>query len=544
VALSRRAGLGILATGVVVVVAVAVAAVVVVTHRQSPHSQAQRAVESYLSDWSNGRYADMAALADQPANTFAAFYQASTKGLAEKSGDYSLVSVTTKGSPSATYSARLTLAGYPDWTYTGTLPLVKQKGKWHVAWTPAALHPALKTGQHLALTKLPQQFGHVLDRNGHQIASSDSQLAQTIIGRAPSEAAGSGKGPAGLHVKLADTLDGHPAAAVNVVNAASAPVTRLTTLPGKSGADVRTTLDLNLQKTAESVASGSGKPASVVLMDTRNGDVLAAAGNGAAGPSVSITGRFPPGSTFKIVTATAALQNGFTLDTPVSCPPSVNGGGVVFHNAEGEAFGQISFLTAFAKSCNTAFVNIAEKLPAGALAKAAAFYGCNELPGGAETPDPLPVPSFTCNYPNVDRSSGDYAASAFGQAQVETSPLGMASIVAGAATGTWRPPRILPTGGALAPTAQPRTLPANVDAELRTAMQAVVSSGTATSIGGSGVAGKTGTAEFGTANPPKTHAWFTGYLGHYACAVLVQDGGFGGDAAAPLAARMLEAAQG
>jgi cell division protein FtsI/penicillin-binding protein 2 len=78
---------------------------------------------------------------------------------------------------------------------------------------------------------------------------------------------------------------------------------------------------------------------------------------------------------------------------------------------------------------------------------------------------------------------------------------------------------------------------------LHTAMQAVVSSGTATSISGSGVAGKTGTAEFGTANPPKTHAWFTGYLGHYAAAVLVQDGGFGGDAAAPLAARMLQSAQ-
>jgi cell division protein FtsI/penicillin-binding protein 2 len=74
-------------------------------------------------------------------------------------------------------------------------------------------------------------------------------------------------------------------------------------------------------------------------------------------------------------------------------------------------------------------------------------------------------------------------------------------------------------------------------------MQAVVSSGTATSISGSGVAGKTGTAEFGTANPPKTHAWFTGYLGHYACAVLVQDGGFGGDAAAPVAARVLQSAQ-
>src|ERR1700684_2521369 len=119
----RRTGLGILAAAVVVVV-VAVAAVVVIAHRQSPHSKAERTVSDYLSDWSKGHYAQMATVADQPAANFTAFYQASAKGLEEKSADYQLVSVQTGSNPSATFRATLTLADYPDWSYEGTLPLV------------------------------------------------------------------------------------------------------------------------------------------------------------------------------------------------------------------------------------------------------------------------------------------------------------------------------------------------------------------------------------------------------------------------------------
>src|SRR3954470_5336358 len=530
--LSRRAGLGILAA--VVVLVVAVAAVVGVVHRQSPGSKAKRAAEGYLSDWSAGRYDQMAAVADQPADSFTAFYRASATGLEEQEAKYELLSVSTGDKPSAAFRATVTPANYPEGTYEGTLPLVERDGEWHVAWSPAALHPSLQAGQHLALVRSAQQFGHVLDRNGQQVGN-DVQLRQTVIGRAPSDAAGSGAGPAALHVKLADTLDGRAPATVSVLSSSGTQVAKLADLPGKPGTDVRTTLDLSMQKTVEGVAASSAKPASIVLLDTRTGAILAAAGNG-------LSGRLPRGSTFKIVTATAALQNGFTLNAPVSCPATQNAGGVNFQNAENEAFGEISFLTAFAKSCNTAFVNIAEKLPEGALAKAAAFYGCTALPGGAETPDPLPIPTFTCNFPPV--SGAEYAASAFGQAQVETSPLGMASIVAGAGTGAWHQPRILPEDGPLQPAAESKTLPPNVVSQLQTAMRAVVSSGTATSISSSGVAGKTGTAEFGTENPPKTHAWFTGYRGNYAVAVLVQDGGFGGEAAAPLAARVLQSAQG
>jgi cell division protein FtsI/penicillin-binding protein 2 len=177
-------------------------------------------------------------------------------------------------------------------------------------------------------------------------------------------------------------------------------------------------------------------------------------------------------------------------------------------------------------------------LPQGALAKAAAFYGCTLRSPTAPQQQPLDVPSFACNYPSA--TGAEYAASAFGQAAVEVSPLGMTMICAAAETGVWRPPSLLMPGTPGSPsTSDVRRLPAAVSAQLRVAMRAVVTSGTATAISGTPVAGKTGTAEYGTGNPLPTHAWFTGYLGHYAVTVLVQDGGFGGSVAAPLAARFL-----
>jgi hypothetical protein len=525
-----------------VTLAVVLVAVVVVVHqrRSSSGARARQTAQAYLSDWAAGRYADMAALADQPAAPFTRLYQDSARGLHEDHASYHLTSVSTGSRPSAGFTAQVTIAGYPTWTYTGTLPLLRRGKSWTVDWTPAALHPALRPGDRLGLVTAPPMYGHVVDRNGRSISAADAQLAQTVVGRAPSDPAGNGSSPGALHVRLADTLDGRAEATVAVLDTAGHVASRLMSYPAIPGHDVPTTLDLGLQKIAESAIAGSGKPASIVAVDTRTDAVIAAAGNPAAGPQAALTGRFPPGSTFKIVTATAALENGFTLSTPVQCPPTVSAGGVTFHNANNEALGTISFEKAFAMSCNTAFVGIAEALPPGALARAAAFYGCTAEPGGAPTPDPLPIPSFTCNFPPV--SGGEYAASAFGQAQVEVSPLGMTTITAAAATGTWQAPRLVPSGP-LAPTTTPRSLPANVVSDLHTVMRAVVTSGTATSIANTAVAGKTGTAEYGTANPPLTHAWFTGYLGHYAVTVLVQNGGFGGDAAAPLAARFLTSAQ-
>jgi cell division protein FtsI/penicillin-binding protein 2 len=115
----------------------------------------------------------------------------------------------------------------------------------------------------------------------------------------------------------------------------------------------------------------------------------------------------------------------------------------------------------------------------------------------------------------------------------------MASVAAAVASGAWRQPFVV--GSAKVSHA----LPSNVTATLRTFMTGVVERGTAAGVGlPAGTAGKTGTAEYGTAPPggsPPTHAWFIGFRGTTAFAVVVEGGGFGGEVAAPIAATFLNA---
>ena len=129
----------------------------------------------------------------------------------------------------------------------------------------------------------------------------------------------------------------------------------------------------------------------------------------------------------------------------------------------------------------------------------------------------------------------DAAAAAIGQGRVEASPLLIASMSAAVASGTWQQPRLVPGEGAAAP------LPDGVAGQLQELMRAVVTSGTgrAADLPGTPVHGKTGTAQYGSGDPPPTHAWFAGYRGDVGFAVLVPGGGFGAEVAAPVAARFL-----
>jgi len=90
----------------------------------------------------------------------------------------------------------------------------------------------------------------------------------------------------------------------------------------------------------------------------------------------------------------------------------------------------------------------------------------------------------------------------------------------------------------------PKPVDAKAAAELRALMRLVVTNGTATgvisSVPGGPVYGKTGTAEYGTSNPPATHAWFVGWQGNVAFAVLVENGTSGATVAVPVAANFLE----
>jgi cell division protein FtsI/penicillin-binding protein 2 len=340
-------------------------------------------------------------------------------------------------------------------------------------------------------------------------------------------------GASGLERSREAELAGRPEGRVVLVDAGGRRIRRLASFPGSAPRPVRTTLDPGIQRAADQALEGTGKPAALVALDASSGEIRAVVSRpDDQAFNRAFSGRYPPGSTFKVVTTAALLTAGRRPSDPVPCPPTVDVGGRTFHNFEGGALGTVPFAEAFAQSCNTAFVRLALGLPPGALTAAAEGFGF-----GLDYE--LEPPAAGARFP---RPGGEVAlaASAIGQAQVAASPLHMATVAAAVADGAWRPPRLV--AGAV-PEQRPRPLRPGVARQLRTLMAAVIGHGTGTGarVPGHRVAGKTGTAEFGTADPPRTHAWFLGFEGELAFAVLVEDGGVGGRVAAPIAARFLTA---
>ena len=299
------------------------------------------------------------------------------------------------------------------------------------------------------------------------------------------------------------------------------------------GAPVTITIDPRIQAAADAVMASAPKPAALVAIRVSTGDVLAVANgpSGADSYNRALIGKYPPGSTFKVASTLALLEGGLKPDTPVNCPATIVVG-KEFSNAEGEVLGSVPFRKDFADSCNTAFVGQSRSITAEELAAAAGKLGYRKVDLG--------VPVFGGSVPITD-SETEHAADMIGQGKVEASPFSVALASASAASGRSVQPRLVvdpkhpdPTPG--------EVLPAGPIKDLQALMRGVVTGGTGTAllgIPGGPVSGKTGTAEFGTEDPPQTHAWFTGFQGDIAFAVLVEDGGFGGQVAAPLAAQFL-----
>ncbi len=300
----------------------------------------------------------------------------------------------------------------------------------------------------------------------------------------------------------------------------------------KAGAPLQLTLDPTVQQAADTALEAATKPAALVAIQVSTGALLAVANGGptgSAGYDRALLGRYPPGSTFKIATALALLRQGVTATEPLLCPASVTISGKKFSNAEHEQFGSVPFAADFAQSCNTAFVGSAGKVSAAQLRKAATDVGYRS--------SSLVTPSAVAQAPATNDPVG-HAAAMIGQGEVLATPLTVAVSAASVAAGRSLTPYLL--AGA-PPAADPALDQGRIDV-LRQLMRAVVTGGTGTalkSVPGGPVYGKTGTAEYGNAVPPRTHAWFAGYQGDVAFAVLVEDGGFGAQAAAPLPASFL-----
>jgi cell division protein FtsI/penicillin-binding protein 2 len=369
----------------------------------------------------------------------------------------------------------------------------------------------------------------------HVVGTLGPITSQQLRQLGPPYSAGDTVGQTGIEEAYEHQLAGTPGATVAVTDPTGKTIATLKTIPDQPGKAVQTTIDPPIQQAAESALAGETLPADIVAIQASTGDVLASVSiPDAQQVNEAFTGAYPPGSTFKVVTSADLLEHGSTPSSPASCPPTITVNGQVFHNFEGETTPSLTMLQAFAMSCNTAFIGMSSSLAAGTYAPTASEFGIGATVkmGLAAFGGKVPTPT----------STSDAAATAIGQSQVLVSPLAMATVAASVDSGSLRLPRLVSGSGD--DTVPPQPIDPNVAADLRTMMQAVVTSSIGTAAGAglpSGTFGKTGTAEFGSSNPPQTDAWFIGYNGDLAFAVLVVGGGVGGAVAAPIATKFLNA---
>ena len=390
-----------------------------------------------------------------------------------------------------------------------------------VAWTPHLRLPGLRTGEEVRRRVLAQTHrGAVLGADGRRLDADPATAA--IAGRPPN---GEDKG-SGLERLFNARLAGHPGAQLRFGDRVVATVKR------QRGRSVHATIRPGLQRAA--VAALGGRLGGVAVIRPRDGSVLALAGLAVSAPQ-------PPGSTFKIITASGALQAG--IATPSSTYPVrtfATLSGVKLRNASNESCGG-TLTQAFIDSCNSVFAPLGAKLGATKLVRMAEAFGFNERP---RVPD---AKASTIPRPSQLKDSLAVGASAIGQDRDLATPLQMA--VAGAVIaerGRRARPRIVRSDRVM----RRRVVSAKVAAQVREMMLGVVRSGTGTAaaIPGVQVAGKTGTAELrpNSTNPKDADAWFVAFAPagnpQVAVGVMLVGAGFGGKAAAPIARRVLQAA--
>jgi peptidoglycan glycosyltransferase len=337
----------------------------------------------------------------------------------------------------------------------------------------------------------------------------------------------------------------------------------------QEGEDIRTTLDVNAQKVA--LQALAGRRGAVVALEPSTGRVRVMAsvpgynpnlitakggiGVGASTLNRATQGRYPPGSTFKVVTASAAIDSGrYTPNSIISGKSPKIISGVPLNNFGGENFGAISLTDALTHSVNTVFGEIGEKLGRATLLKYMVRYGFQRKP-----PMDYPRDEMVASgaFPAKACGSGiDYGRVAIGQeCHLLATPLQMAEVAATVANrGVRMKPqlveRVVAKDGRVKQSFRPKEAATVMSPQSAAAvgemMQHVVEEGTGTAarLAGVSVAGKTGTAEIpGTS---ENQVWFIGYAPadkpRMAVAVTIErTQGEGGTVAAPVAKQVLEA---
>jgi hypothetical protein len=527
----------VIAVVVVVAVAGAGAGYLLLRTKGSP---AQTAA-SYLSDWQRGDYSAMNKISvNAPPSGLATPLRQAAAQLGMRHLHLKLGPV---AGSQARFTATADLASGHTWTYQGQLRLVSRSQHWWVNWSPAAIYPGLRAGDRFVLSATWPARAPVLAADGTQLSSpaviassgSIALLTGNVVAATAAQAkalgapyrAGDPIGLGGIEEAYQGQLAGRPSLTIQVAGPGQhidSAAARFASTPGQP---VQTSIVMRDQRAASAAVSSAAtsKPIDLVAIQPSTGHVLAVVER-PGGFNRALAGIFPPGSTFKVVTASALAKTGMQPSSPVQCPSQVDIGGRTFHNDNNEHLGSTDLQTAFAVSCNSTFAMLAtQRLTGTALASMAANFGFNANPN-------LGIPA-TLGHFTTPSQPVDQAADAFGQGTDLVNPLSQAAEAAAIEDGTWRPP-LLVTSPMPPQTAQPRAIARAVLNTLRPMMRAVVTSGTAAGVGfPPGVFGKTGTAQFG--NGTQAHGWFIGYRGDLAFAVLVEGGGTGADSAGPVA---------
>lgn len=446
------------------------------------------------------------------------------------------------------------------------LDVVKDGDHARIRWTPNLVFPGLAAGERLQRTTRMPDRADLLARDGTPLAHGAER--SSTLGAAAGAIVGA-LGPIPADRKARDAELGYPDdAQVGISGLERAFDEQLAGTPGgelragvrllaqrapRKAAPVRTTIAPKIQEAA--VAALAGRLGGVVALRPKTGEVLAAAG-------IGFSGLQPPGSTFKIITATSALENGIAKPTdtfPVQTAATLEG--VELQNANGESCGG-TLAVSFALSCNSVFAPLGAKLGAAKLVATAERFGFN-APTGI-------TGAATASIPPAAEIGDDLAvgSSAIGQGRVQATALQMAIVAATIGLRGHRPDVTLDPDRWKGDAPTHEATSAKVARTVEKLMLGVVRYGTGTSaaIPGVKIAGKTGTAELKStqackpqpddpescvqdqeqqADTTDTDAWFSSYAPagngtpRIAVGVLLVGAGAGGDTAAPAARQVL-----
>jgi penicillin-binding protein 2 len=410
---------------------------------------------------------------------------------------------------------------------------------------------------------------------------------QLKSGLYPQNRMGDYLGQWGLEKEWQEELGGRKGGRFLEVNALGQEVRLVNTKESVAGNNLVTTLDWKLQKVAQE--SLQGRSGAVVVLKPATGEVLAMASSPTFDPSSfnrrlsakewnalltdpqkpfqnrATQGQYPPGSTYKIITALAGLgEKVITPETPFFCNGALPYGNRVFHCWRAGGHGSVNLHKAIVQSCDVYFYNVGMRVGVDRLAHYAQLFGLGQPTGIAlysEKGGLIPTSAWKLKRFKQPWQPGETLSLAIGQGYNTVTPLQMAQVTATLANGGFllRPSlvkRLVSPRGEVIREFQPQKLrelrlnPEHLQL-IRQGMAGVVNepggTGGAARIWGVVAAGKTGTAQVVALGKKggKDHAWFVAFAPleapELAMAIVVEHGGHGGAAAAPIARRIFEA---